>query len=311
MNINPDYLIERKRDKRQIIKWKLFSLMVIIFLLFNLGNKLQLPSASNFGPSMTAAQKDRIASIKIQEIIFDDLERVKNLAALAEDKSVKALLVNINSPGGSVVGSEMLYNTLKKIAKSKPVVVVMGSLAASGGYLIALGGDYIVAHNGTLTGSIGVIMQSAEVTELAERLGIKFDNFKSDALKASPNPTEKVTPEVRQATMESIYQVYDYFIEQVALRRKLDLNYVRKIADGRVYSGRQALELKLVDAIGDQDTALEWLYTVKNIPKTLDIVDTKLKPKERFIDVLLEDFQTKIASYFQSGFAGFKALIWQ
>jgi protease-4 len=260
MNINPDYLIERRRNKKQIIRWKILSLVLIIFALFVLSNKM--PGISSFGPKQVV-QKEHIASIRIQEIILDDLDRVDKLLALGDDKNIKALIVHVNSPGGSVVGSEMIYNSLKKISKNKPVVIVMGSLAASGGYLIALGGDYIVAHNGTLTGSIGVIMQSAEVTELAERLGVKFENFKSDILKASPNPTEKITPEARQATMDTIYQVYDYFVRQVAVRRNLDIEYVKKIADGRIYSGQQAYELKLIDAVGDIDTALGWLYTKK------------------------------------------------
>lgn len=305
MNITPDYLIERRRTKKQLAKWKIFVLALIMLVLFFANDNL--PGADSIKGG-TFPVSDHIASIRISEIILDDLDRIKKLSDIEKNDKIKALIVNINSPGGSVVGSEMLYNSLRKISKVKPVVVVMGSLAASGGYLISLGGDYIVAHNGTITGSIGVIMQSAEVTELADMIGVKFNNFKSDELKASPNPTEKLTPEVRQATMDSIYEVYDYFIELVAIRRNLDIEYVKKIADGRVYSGRQALDLKLVDAIGNSDTALKWLHDKKNISEGLDVVDVRLKSKDKFIDLLIEDFQTRALSFFSLTFNGLKAI---
>ena len=306
MNITPDYLIERKRTKRQLTKWKIFALVLIIFIFFIASNNF---SSTNRITGSTFPVADHIASVRINDIIFDDFKRVRKLAEIEKDDKVKALIVNINSQGGSVVGSEMLYNALRKISESKPVVVVMESVAASGGYLASLGGDYIIAHNGTITGSIGVIMQSAEITELAEAVGVKCNNFKSDELKASPNPTEKLTPEARQATMDSIYEVYDYFIEIVATRRNLDLEYVKKLADGRIYSGRQALDLKLIDAIGNEDTALKWLQEKKGISKDLDVVDVKLSRKDKWIDILMEDFQTSISNFFSFSFKGLKSII--
>ena len=188
MSIDPDYLVERNKNKKQLAKWKFLALGLVIVTLASIVEKF--PQVTSISLDKTE-KRDHIASIKIQEIILDDLAAIRGLEAIEKNDRVKALVVHINSPGGSVVGSEMLYNSLRKISKRKPVVVVMGSLAASGGYLVALAGDYIVAHNGTLTGSIGVIMQTAEVTDLAEKLGIKFENFKSDTLKASPNPTER------------------------------------------------------------------------------------------------------------------------
>ncbi len=306
MNITPDYLIERKRTKNQLAKWKIFVLL-LIFVIFFVGRS-ELPSVKGISKS-TFPVSDHIASIRIDDVIMDDLDRVRRLEKIEDNDNIKALIVNINSPGGSVVGSEMLYNSLRRISTSKPVVVIMGSVAASGGYLAALGGDYIIAHNGTLTGSIGVIMQSAEITELAEMIGVKFHNFKSNELKAAPNPMEKLTPEVKEATMESIHEVYDFFTEIVAERRKLDLEYVRKIADGRVYSGRRAHELKLIDAIGNEDTALKWLREKRDISADLEVVDTKINPKERLIDIIMEDLQTSISSLFSSSFKGLKSII--
>lgn len=308
MSISPDYLIERKRNLKKLTKWRLIT-FVLIILLFGVVGKNYLPQNEMTSKVPFPGKGSYIASIKIDDIILDDLPRVRKIAAIEKDKAVKAVIVHMNSQGGSVVGSEMLYNAFLKLSKEKPVVMVMDSVAASGGYMAALGGDYIIAHNGTITGSIGVIMQSAEVTELAEKVGIKFNNFKSDELKASPNPTEKLTPEARRVTMESIYNVYDYFIEIVAERRKLDLNYVRKIADGRIYSGRQALELKLIDAIGDEDTAIQWLKSNKDIPESLEVVDVSLRNKEKFLDILMEDFSNQIFHFFSVGTKGLKSVL--
>ena len=306
MNITPDYLIERKRTKRQLTKWKIFALLLILGMFFV--GRGSLPNAEKLTKSSFAAS-DHIASIRINDVIMDDLDRVRRLEKIEGNDNIKALIVNINSPGGSVVGSEMLYKSLRKMSRSKPVVVVMGSVAASGGYLAALGGDYIIAHNGTITGSIGVIMQSAEMTELAEKLGVKFHNFKSNALKAAPNPMEKLTPEVKEATMESVYEVYDFFVEMVAERRNLDLEYVKKIADGRVYSGRKAYKLKLIDEVGDEDSALKWLHEKREISKDLKVVDMKINPKERLIDIIMEDLQTSVSSLFSYSFKGLKSII--
>lgn len=306
MNLTPDYLIERKRNKKQLAKWKIFSLILIIVLAVFVGKEhssyLNIPTTS-----LQAAE--HVGRIKINDIISDDLDRIRNLEQIADNKKVKALIIHINSPGGSVVGSEMLYNSISKLSKTMPIAVVMGSVAASGGYMAALAGDYIIAHNGTITGSIGVLMQSAEITELADAVGVKFTNFKSDELKANPSFTEKLTPEAYQATMDSIYEVYDYFIELVAARRNLDIEYVKKISDGRIYSGRQALDLKLIDAIGNEDTARNWLEKEKEISKDLAVYDIKLRPREKFIDMLLEDINTKVSNLFSSSFKGLKSVM--
>ncbi|PCJ29593.1 MAG: signal peptide peptidase SppA [Rickettsiales bacterium] len=307
MNISPDYLIERKRSKKQLSNWKIIALILLAALLFSSFGKL--PASKNFAAGGFQS-KDYIASVQIENVIEEDNLRIRKFESIEKDDSIKALIVNINSPGGSVVGSEKIYNVLRKISKTKPVVVIMGSVAASGGYLASLGGDYIIAHNGTLTGSIGVIMQSAEVTKLAEMVGVKFENFKSGELKASPNPTEETSPEARQATMDSIYEVYDYFVELVAARRNLDVEYVKKIADGRVYSGRQALDLKLVDAIGDEDSAVKWLQEEKGIPFGAEVVDVKIRPRDKLIEILLEDLQGCVSGFFSAlGSKSFKSVI--
>lgn len=293
MSITPDYLIERRQIKSRLLIWKLAAiiLIAIVFLLVgkDFAPKEVLPINSN---------EDYIASVLIDEIILEDEKRDKKLKKIIDDSHINALIVNVNSPGGTVVGSEKIYNILRKISEKKPVVIVMGTMAASGGYLISLGGDYIISHNGTITGSIGVILQTAEVTELAQKLGIKFNNFKSGELKAVPNPTEKLTEAVRVAIMENIEDTYNFFLELVSERRNLPIEEVKKLADGRVYSGRQALKLKLVDAIGSEDTALKWLQEVKKINANLLVKDYQLKPKPKLMDIILEDFDSIAPSFF-------------
>ncbi|MDC0864396.1 signal peptide peptidase SppA [Rickettsiaceae bacterium] len=299
MSVNPDYLIERKRTKFQVMRWKLFAIILGIIVFFASHNHLVPENNISTGVLQLG---NHIGRIHIDNLIHEDHVRLKKLATIEKNDKVKALIVNINSQGGSVVGSEMLYNALRKISKQKPVVVVMGSVAASGGYLASLGADYIIAHNGTLTGSIGVIMQSAEITDLAKMLGVALHSFKSDELKAVPNFMEKLTPRAHKATMENIYAVYDYFAEVVADRRNMNLEYVKTIADGRVYSGRKALELKLIDAIGNEDTAISWLQKEKGVSQDLEVMDIKLERKDRLLlDVELKNNQERfIDSFFVS-----------
>ncbi|EER22009.1 MULTISPECIES: signal peptide peptidase SppA [spotted fever group] len=303
MNISSDYLIERRQIKSRLLIWKLAAIILIAIVFLLVGK--------DFAPKEVLhinSNEDYIASVLIDEIILEDEKRDKKLKKIIDDSHIKALIVNVNSPGGTVVGSEKIYNILRKISEKKPVVIVMGTIAASGGYLISLGGDYIVSHNGTITGSIGVILQTAEVTELAQKLGIKFNNFKSGELKAVPNPTEKLTEAVRVAIMENIEDTYNFFLELVSERRNLPIEEVKKLADGRVYSGRQALKLKLVDAIGSEDTALKWLQEVKKINVNLLVKDYQLKPKPKLMDIILEDFDSITPSFFKNSFNGIKAI---
>ncbi len=294
MNLPPDYLIERKRSKLQLTKWKIVSLILLIALLVIFGQKKFPNDYFSSSYKNISAKSEYIASISFEEIIYDNLARLKKINKLAEDESIKAVIVNINSPGGSVVGSESLYNALRKIAQKKPVVAVMHSVAASGGYLVSLGADYIIAHNGTITGSIGVLMQTAEITELAEKIGIKFNNFKSNELKANPGFTEKLTDEAEEAMMENIFDVYDYFVQLISERRGLNVDYVKKIADGRIYSSKIALKYNLIDAIGNEDTAIKWLEEEQEITKNLKIVEVKLTPQDKLMELLLDDLGNNI-----------------
>ncbi len=267
MSLPQDYLIERKNMKYKIQLWKGLFFVPIAFLIFII-----------FAKNSPYFKEDKfIAKVYIENEIEEDLEKLKKIEALAKNKNVVAVILAINSPGGSVGGSEQLYLSIKKIRDEKPVVAVMGTVAASGGYLISLATDRIFAHASTLTGSIGVVSMSFEATELAEKLGVKFNSFKSSATKAGVNPFEKVTPEIRETQMALVNDLYEFFVEVLVKERELDYDVAKKLADGRVYTGRQALALNLVDGIGGQDEALEWLETQENIDSSLQIKDVSLE----------------------------------
>ncbi len=301
MSIPPDYLIERKLNKSQIRNWKIAAITMFILVL--------AVSTKKLFPADTLQLNDYIASISIENEILEDAKRDNKLVQIMDDNQIKALIVNVNSPGGTFVGAEKIYNIFRKTSKKKPVVVVMGTMATSGGYLISLGADYIISHNGTITGSIGVIYPTAEVTELAEKIGIKFRNFKSGELKAAPNPMEKVTEAVAEATIASIKDVYDSFVEFVAIRRGLSIEDTRQLADGRIYTGRQALRLKLIDAIGSEDDAVKWLQEVKKIDSKLKVKEVKLKSENKLLEMIYEDLDTIVPGFFKTKFRGLMSII--
>jgi protease-4 len=255
MSLDADYVVERHRLKRRLLLWRIIALVLIggvaLFTLTDIEN---------------IADGDHIARLNINGILLDDLDREQALKKLKEDAAVLALIVRIDSPGGTIVGGESLYRQLRAVAAHKPVVAVMGSMATSAGYMIALGADRLFARQGSLTGSIGVLMQTANITGLLDKIGIKPDTIKSGPLKAQPNPLEETTPEARQAIKDVVMDMYGMFVEMVAERREMDLGKVKTLADGRVYSGRQALANGLIDAIGSETEAIDWLEKTRKIP---------------------------------------------
>jgi protease-4 len=215
-------------------------------------------------------------------LIRSDHERVEALERL-EKSQVAAVIVHINSPGGTTAGSEQLYDSLMRLKAKKPLVVVVEGLAASGGYITAIAADHIVAQQSSLVGSIGVLFQFPNFTELLKTVGVKVEEVKSSPLKAAPNGFEPTSPEARAAIDALVKDSYAWFRGLVKQRRSMDDALLDKVADGRVFTGRQAVELKLIDAIGDEKTAVEWLVTQKNVKKDLPVRDYKLQP--RFSDL--------------------------
>ena len=191
--------------------------------------------------------------------------------------------MHINSPGGTVAGSEQLYDALMQLKAKKPMVVVVDGLAASGGYIAAMAADHIVAQQSALVGSIGVIFQYPNVTELLKTIGVKVEEIKSSPLKAAPSGFEPTSPEARAAVESIVMDSYAWFRGLVRDRRQLDGALLERVSDGRVFTGRQAIELKLIDALGDEQTAIDWLAKEKNIDAKTPVRDYRLTP--RFSDL--------------------------
>jgi protease-4 len=189
---------------------------------------------------------------------------------------VRAVIVHVDSPGGTTAGAEQLYDVLRRVAAKKPTVVVVDGLAASGGYIAALAADHIVSQGSSLVGSIGVLFQYPNVSDLLKTIGVKVEEVKSSPLKAAPNGYEPTSPEARAALESIVKDSYAWFRGMVKDRRHLDDALLERVADGRVFTGRQGLELKLVDELGNEQTAIAWLAKEKGVDADLPVRDWHL-----------------------------------
>lgn len=255
MALDAESIIERRALRRRLAIWRvgaiaLVGLVIVVGALATFGGDERKP-----GP-----REAHIAKVEISGVIMDDEKRQKLLKDI--DKSeAKGVLLVVNSPGGGVTASEDIYLAVRKIAEKRPVVAVVETLAASGGYIAAIAADRIVARETSITGSIGVLAQYPNFTGLLEKLGVQVESVKSSPLKAAPNGVEPTSPEARKALEALILDSYAWFKTLVAERRKLDGEGLATVVDGRVFTGRQALGLKLVDEIGGEDQAIAWLGT--------------------------------------------------
>src|SRR3954470_2807899 len=276
MSLDSDVIVDRRRMRRKLTFWRVTAALVAIAAIVTIG---VIATPAGRGALATSGS---IARIHIDGLIRSDNDRVEALERL-EKSSAAAVIVHINSPGGTTAGSEQLYDALIRLKAKKPLVVVVEGLAASGGYISAIAADYIVAQQSSLVGSIGVLFQFPNFTELLKTVGVRVEEVKSSPLKAAPNGFEPTSPEARAALDALVKDSYAWFRDLVKVRRGMDDALLEKVADGRVFTGRQAIELKLVDAIGDEKVAVEWLVTQKNVKKDLPVRDYKLQP--RFSDL--------------------------
>lgn len=283
MALTSDSLIERTHLKRQLGFWRILTVVIaVIFLILLVEKRARLETLGGGGESY-------IARIKIENIIMDDAKQQQFLRDIAKNDNIKAVIVYLDTPGGSAAGGESIKKLLEYIAKKKPVVASMRAMCASAGYMISLGADRVYAMDGTLTGSIGVIIQSADFSELAEKIGVKPVIIKSGPYKDILNPARPITTEERELLQESIDSFYNAFIDMIVKARKMPREDILKVADGRVFSGRQALKHGLIDAIGGESEALEWLHKERGIDPKLEVKDVESKDKfDKFLDKLSE-----------------------
>lgn len=268
------------------------SLGVIFFIMLFLASLLSGSRKTSAG--LPVVGSGRVALVKLEGLMVTSDHIVDELNGYADDDSIKAIIIRIDSPGGGVVVSQDIYNAVKNAKKEGKIVVAsMGTVAASGGYYVAAAADKIVASPGTLTGSIGVKMEFANVEKLLEKIGVKGMVVKSGEYKDVGSPFREMTDPERKLLQGVIDDVQSQFVEAVAEGRKLPVADVRAIADGRIFTGRQALELKLVDQLGDLAESIRIagnLAGIKGKPKVVE-----KKKKVPFLDYLKEESATWIA----------------
>ena len=274
MSLNSDLLVDRRRLRRQLTFWRVLAVLVALGAILGAGLML--------GGAGLRPNQPHIARITIEGLITGKQETV-DLLRRAENDGAKAVILRINSGGGTTSGSETLYNEIRRLAAKKPVVAVIDGVGASGAYMAAIGTDRIFANGSAMVGSIGVIAQYPNFSKLLETVGVKVEAVRSSPLKAMPSGVEPTSPEARAALEETIAESYRWFRGLVGERRQLSGDALTKVSDGRVFTGRQAIDLKLIDALGGEDAAVAWLEAEKGLAKGLKVQPYVIRqPLNRF-----------------------------
>lgn len=278
MATRADDIIDRRRLRRKLTFWRVAAIVVVAIGL--------LWASGWFFRNTFGIATDHIAQVRIDGTITEDDKLLDLLERVRKTPAVKGVMVTIDSPGGTTVGGEAIFEEIRRIAADKPVVAQVGTLAASAGYMIAAATDHIVARHNSIVGSIGVLLQYPDVTGLMDKVGVKLEEIKSSPLKAEPSPFNPTTEKERVMVRSMIMDSYDWFVDTVAARRPLSRAEVQRLADGRVFTGRQAQERKLVDALGGEREAKTWLVG-KGLDKGLKVVEWKPKSSDGYF---LPDF---------------------
>lgn len=266
MTLDADVLVDRRRLRRKLTFWRVLAALVV-------AGGLIAVMISGLDPRQRG--QAHIARLTISGVILDDRDRLELIDKMAEAASVKGVIVSIDSPGGSTSGGEGLLEALRRLAEKKPVVAHIGTVGASAGYMIAIAADHVVARRNAITGSIGVLFQFGDAQRLLETIGVNMDAVKSSPMKAEPTFYKPISPESRAMLEALVTDSYDWFVDVVADRRGLDRAAAEALANGSIFTGHQALERKLIDAIGGEDVARNWLVEERKLDAELPIVDWK------------------------------------
>ena len=270
MSLEADAIVDRRRMRRKLTFWRVAAAVVAILAVAG--------AAFVLAPNRLLDHGDYIARIRIEGLIRGNQDRVEALDRLSRS-SAKAVIVHVDSPGGTTAGSQQLFDALRALQAKKPMVVVVDGLAASGAYIAAIAADHIVAQDTSLVGSIGVLFQFPNFTQVLKTIGIQMEEIKSSPLKAAPNGFEPTSPEARAAIQAIIVDSYAWFKGLVKDRRSMDDAQLASVDDGRVFTGRQGIGLKLVDEIGNEKTALAWLSREKHVSANTPVRDYSLQPR--------------------------------
>jgi protease-4 len=265
MAYRADDLIDRRRLRRKLTFWRITALVIAALAIV-------AASAWIYGDEFGGAAVDHIAKVKIEGTITEDQDLLKLIDDVRKSPTVKGVILSIDSPGGTTAGGEAIFDAIRLLAAEKPVVAQVGTLAASAGYMIASASDHIVARQSSIIGSIGVLVQFPDLTGLMDKVGIGLEEIKSSPLKAEPSPFNPTTEEERAMLRAMVLDSYDWFVGLVDDRRPLSRAEVLALADGSVFTGRQALQRKLVDSLGGEREAANWLAT-KGVSADLRVIE--------------------------------------
>jgi protease-4 len=270
MSAPTDYLIDRRRLRRRLGWWRMAAIAAVGFALVVAVSRVT-------GADSTDKLTPHIARLSLQGMILGDKDTIDLIKKISESTQAKAVLLTIDSPGGTTTGAEKLYEELRRLNEKKPVVAVVGSVAASGAYIAAIAADTIVAQGNSLVGSIGVLFQYPNFYKLLDNVGVKVEEVKSSPLKAAPNGLEPTSEAARAAVASLVADSYSWFKDLVKERRHLDDAGLARVSDGRVFTARQGVPLKLVDILGGEREAIAWLEKDKGVAKDLPVREWKKK----------------------------------
>jgi protease-4 len=272
MALDADAIVDRRRLRRSLTLWRTLAILLVALAIGG--------AAFAFGGSdWLARHEPHIARLSISGVITDDRRQVRLIERLAENPSVAGVIVSINSPGGTTVGGEVLYEALRDLAEKKPVAAHIATLGASAGYLTAIAADHIVARRNAITGSIGVLFQYGDAAGLLDTLGVRLDAAKSGSLKAEPAPWAPASEEAKAVLQGVVEDSFVWFRDLVVERRALDAAEVALFSDGRIFTGQQALEAGLVDGVGGEDVAVAWMERERGVAADLPVRDWRLPPE--------------------------------
>jgi protease-4 len=274
--MDAETILERRRLRRRASFWRVTAFLILIVAIV-----IGVGSATNFEGLETAASGGQVADIRVDGFILTRPGQVDLIDKAAKASSVKAILLHIDSGGGAASGGEALYRAVRRASEVKPVVAVIDGLGASAAYMTAIAADHIVARESAITGSIGVIFEYGNVAELLRKIGVQYAEVKSAPLKGEPSLFHETDPAATAMIKRVIDDTYDWFVGLVADRRKLPMETARSLADGSIYSGRQALRLKLIDEVGGDQEARAWLAKERNVSADLPL--REWKPDESYI----------------------------
>ncbi|MCW4115153.1 signal peptide peptidase SppA [Aurantimonas sp. MSK8Z-1] len=267
-------LIDRRRLRRRLSFWRVAAIVAAAVAVLGVAAALHYPNGFEV--------RDHIARVSIEGLITEDRDLLDLLHDLKDDDRVKAVILRVDSPGGTTVGGETIYEAARELAAAKPVATEVGTLAASAGYMIAVAADHVVAHRTSIVGSIGVLFQYVDASQLLGKIGVDVNAIKSAPLKAEPSPFAPAPEAAKAMIQRLVMDTYGWFVALVAERRNMSEEQVRLLADGSIFTGQQGLQNKLIDAIGDEAEVRRWLEQDRGVATGLDIVDRKPADEEHF-----------------------------